>query len=549
MSVTEEIFPLNKWKWNLLVETLEALSTSEIVSNGLGLSIECNEWLICLLNEMNTFLRPDRLYANCISTNQHAAAQQFRDFVHEMHEWMAQVRTMNPNFFPALSLELTPQPLSSQPRQQEWALMTRDSDCGEQEDEQLGETNEGEGSVDHEQDENTVVEEEETILTASQVDTRVLLLVRQSQELSAENERLTAQLEISDRECKTLHDEVVSLRISKQDFETDANDCDWRMSTMTSNVQVALAGLKSHHQREREAKEKMPRTQDPFSEYGSMDLGNQKSPYSGSKGPTLSSSSGLSSMTSSATAAYSGLPSSYSSCSSSRSAQSALPRHPRYSEQHSPQERKAHLSTTAPGFSTPELMTARDGYTKVYWDGTPQTPQYSEFSEDAHTPLGRNNFYSPSPVRTPDQNIRLSSSLLGRDYAGTLVCMKFHNNKNCPQDDGSCSFSHQHVVRYEASENAKPARANKKPTAKPKRQPSVTAFPKEITNLQKKLIVVCQKDGSSAIFHHPNCRRRAEYPDNYMTISIGKILAERKDMRPASSRARCCQQELAALMK
>jgi hypothetical protein len=127
--------------------------------------------------------------------------------------------------------------------------------------------------------------------------------------------------------------------------------------------------------------------------------------------------------------------------------------------------------------------------------------------------------------------------------------MKFHNNKNCPQDDGSCSFSHQHVVRYEASENAKPARTMKKTQSKPKRQSTAPAFPKEITNLQKKLMVVCQKDGSSSIFHHPNCRRRAEYPDNYMTISIGKILTERKDMRPASSRARCCQRELAALMK
>jgi hypothetical protein len=221
---------------------------------------------------------------------------------------------------------------------------------------------------------------------------------------------------------------------------------------------------------------------------------------------------------------------------------------PRYSEHHdSPQERKAHLSTTASGFITPELRTARDGFTAVNWDRTPQTPQYSEISED-RTPLGRNDFYSPSPVRTPDQNIRLSSSLLGRDYAGTLVCMKFHNNKNCPQDDGSCNFSHQHVVRYEASENAKPARMLKKAHSKPKRHP-VSAFPKEITNLQKKLMVVCQKDGSSSIFHHPNCRRRTEYPDNYMTISIGKILAERADMKPASSRAGCCQRELAALMK
>jgi hypothetical protein len=254
LAKTKEPVFLNRLQWDLLVIALEALSTSEIECNGMGLTMKCSEWLMLLLNEIGIFLRHTREFTDCISVVQHEATQQFRNFVHRMHEWITQERIIDPNFFPA-PLDLangdtkkfsrspskqkdfcrimynnplnlidffeecdsvkinTPQPAPStdleaantaQSRQQfhEWAVMTRESDCGEtfddQEDEQIQEeTNDGEDSVDHEHDENTVIEEEENLLTSAQVDTRVHLLVKQSHELGVENQRLINQLDRS----------------------------------------------------------------------------------------------------------------------------------------------------------------------------------------------------------------------------------------------------------------------------------------------------------------------------------------------------------------
>jgi hypothetical protein len=139
--------------------------------------------------------------------------------------------------------------------------------------------------------------------------------------------------------------------------------------------------------------------------------------------------------------------------------------------------------------------------------------------------------------------------------------MNFHNNHHCPHDEAMCQYSHQHVLRYEAvkTSSVKTARKGKGCKSKPKPEAKATtetekveepvfAFPTEITDAQKRIIVVCRKGNDVKVFHHPTCHRRRKHPQNYMILSVGKIIAECPHLRPASGHAGCCHKELCQLL-
>jgi hypothetical protein len=119
--------------------------------------------------------------------------------------------------------------------------------------------------------------------------------------------------------------------------------------------------------------------------------------------------------------------------------------------------------------------------------------------------------------------------------------MAYHNERHC-YDPADCKFSHREVQTYI---DVNPG--ERIPLKKKKKLPNPgKAFPKYLKDFQMHLMVACRVK-SSNIFHHPKCRRRLAHPENYLAISIGDIIRQRPEMKPASTRSGCCHDQLLEL--